>query len=227
MPSIREKKIEYCQKKSQASDGKTTLFIACSFGFLPECQWLAKHHPNNDITQRNINGVSPFEESFNSGYLQICQWLITQGALSPDISDESNCNTLAKNIFLNPKKRGFSFISYNDIRCENFLKLSKWSQKVVNEYYSFTFWTLPNSLFHRRNIHSRCYLWKLGQHGASFRIVFINLISSFLGIETEESFNYVKQFLKDIKPLRNRGFLKTERTPYSTREKKRRRKQRL
>lgn len=203
MPTIREKKTLYCQHKSRVSKTETTMFIACSFGFLDVCQWLVKHGLKKDIKKTALDNVTPFEVSLNNNHLEVCQWLIRQGALN---TSKKNSNTLVKNIFLNPNRKALIFYPYCIIRHNNFIRLFNWSQHVVNEYYSFKFYILPNSWSSRRKTNNKCFLWMLGLHGDCFRIILTNLISEFLGIENEESFKNIKQFLKDARPLQNMTF---------------------
>ena len=203
MPTIREKKTLYCQNKSRVSKTETTMFIACSFGFLDVCQWLVEHGLKKDIKKTNHDDVTPFEISLNNNHLKICQWLITQGSLNTYKFKKTDGKTLVKNIFLNPKRKGLMFYPYCMNRYKNFRRLLNWSQDIVNEYYSFKFYILPNSCFSQRGTKSKCFLWMLGLHGNCFRVIFTNLISEFLGIENEESFRNVKQFLKDVKTFQN------------------------
>lgn len=220
MPTIREKKTQYCQHKSQVSKTKTTMFMACSFGFLDVCQWLAKHGSKKDIKKTIYDDVTPFEVSLNNNHLKVCQWLITQGALN---TSKKSSNTLVKNIFLNPKREALIFYPYCINRHNNFIRLFNWSQDVINEYYSFKFYILPNSWSSKRRINSKCVLWMLGVHGDSFRIIFTNLISEFLGIENKESFKNVKQFLKDARLIQNMTFNVSDKNDSPKNKKKRKR----
>lgn len=220
MPTIREKKTQYCQHKSEVSKTKTTMFMACSFGFLDVCQWLVKHGSKKDIKKTTYDDVTPFEVSLNNNHLKVCQWLITEGALNTSKKDS---NTLVKNIFLNPKREALMFYPYCINRHNNFMKLFNWSQQVINEYYSFKCYILPNSCSSQRRTNYKCFLWMLGVHGDSFRIIFTNLISEFLGIENEERFKNVKQFLKDARPLQNMTFKVSDKNLSPKNKKKRKR----
>jgi hypothetical protein len=177
------------------------MFMACSFGFLDVCQWLFKHGSKKDIKKTTYDNVTPFEISLNNNHLKVCQWLIRKGALNS--SEKKNNNTLVKNIFLNIRREGLIFYPHCLNRHNNFMKLHKWSQHIINEYYSFKFYLLPNSWYSQRGTNNKCLLWMLGRHGDCFRIIFISLISEFLGVENEESFKNVKQFLKDSRTIQN------------------------
>lgn len=223
MPTIREKKTQYCQHKSEVSKTKTTMFMACSFGFLDVCQWLVKHGSKKDIKKTTYDDVTPFEVSLNNNHLKVCQWLITEGALNTSKKDS---NTLVKNIFLNPKREALMFYPYCINRHNNFMKLFNWSQQVINEYYSFKCYILPNSWSFQKRTNNKCFLWMLGLHGDSFRVIFTNLIFEFLGIENKESLKNVKQFLKDAGPLQNMTFKVSDKnhSPQNKRKRKRQKK---
>lgn len=219
MPSITAKKIRFCYRRSKTQNGKSTImYISCSYGFLKECKLLFKNKHKKIIRQTNCEGITPFERAFSNGHLPVCQWLISQGALTGSNSQNLNSGTLVKNIFLNPKKN-LRDSSVN--RYKKFLRLYAWSQNVINEYNSFKFYIVPNSVLNQRSFHHGCYLWMLGRHGPHFNIIFNNLIAGFLGIETEESFCNIQHFLKNIRPLKDRIFIETDKNLILTKKRKR------
>ena len=204
MPSVITKKLRFCLKISREFNGKTSImFISCSYGFLDLCKLLLKNKPKKCIRETNYEGITPFEKSFSNGHLPVCLWLIAQGALSDSNPQDSNNSTLVKNIFLSPNK---NLRDYNENRHSKFLRIYKWSQSVINEYYSFKFNLVSNSSPTQRNQYHDCYLGMLSRHGPHFREIFNNLIADFLGLETDESINTIKQIFKYIRPLRNAVF---------------------